>query len=152
MFILAAAEFPVSQKLQVQRHHSLPGLIDAAFLLILDGFAFDADVTIDVQDGRDFSRQVLWLIENGRRLKTRHDLVAELPHPVSRARCEDSKIFEPGWCIYPFLGPAVKHCFEQSFSQTSRFLSPLGRSGDPRQLGSTMEEVSAHLICRHIRR
>ena len=113
MFVSLLPQLTESEPFQVKRQNPALREIDAALLLILHGFPLRPDVTVEIQDCRRFGWKFFRLVENRDRLKARNDLIAEFAKTVSLMGLDCPEVFEPGWRVDPFLGPAVKHDFLQ---------------------------------------
>ena len=102
-------------------------------------------MTVDVDNPRHFSLQILGLIEDGCAVEAGNNLVAQFAHAVTLSR-QGTCFFESGWSVHPFLWPAVKHnILQQVLAEALRFGCPLFGTGRRRGLGRFFQEILLHL-------
>src|SRR5262245_9669923 len=92
VLVFLFVEFAKRQPFQIQCDDSLFRKVNTAFLFVLDRFPRRSHMTVDIQDGWNLALEPLRFIEDRSRLKSWHDLIAQLAHAVSGATLNDSQI------------------------------------------------------------
>src|SRR5215469_9936776 len=113
MIVSILRKFPKTEPLQVERHDSMLGITDAALLFELVRVSQWPIVSGEIQDGRDLPIDVLGLVKQRRRLEAGHDLISQLPDPISLSRFNDAGFLELWSCLDPLFRPAMKDHFVQ---------------------------------------
>src|SRR5215467_14082525 len=113
MIVSILCEFPKAEPFQVERQDSMLGITDATLLLELVRVSARLIVSGEIQDGRNCPIEVLGFVKQRRRLKARHDLISQLPDPISVSSFNDACFLELWSGLDPVLGPAMKDHFVQ---------------------------------------
>src|SRR5437016_14185282 len=91
--VLRLGKLAEAGPLEAQRQHAPLRKIDAALLLVFRRFA-QLIMPVNIQDGRNASADLLWLIEDSGGLVSRNDFVAQAAQAVSVARLQDSHVLD----------------------------------------------------------
>src|SRR5262249_28390428 len=126
MLILRLREFAEANPFQTQRQDALPSKIDAALLLVLYGFTRRASMPVQIQNRWNLAGEAGRLVNNCCGLESRHDLIAELAHPISIPRLDDSQVFSLRACVHPLFRPPMENnIVQQMLPEPFGFSRPL---------------------------
>lgn len=135
------AELAHSEPFDVEGEHAAFGLVDAAKLFGLVGFAFGA-MPVDVEDDRHFAFELLGFVEEGGGPESGEDFVAEFFDVVAGSAFDGVEPLDAGGGVAPLGGPAaIDDVAEDGFAEVVRLLSPLVGGGSFRHFGDAADAV-----------
>src|SRR5437016_7929296 len=112
MLVPLLAKLAEEKPFHVERQNSVLREIDASLLLVLYSLSRGTDMTVNVQDRREFSLPPFRLIKNRNGLKAGYDLIAKFAQPVALACFDHSDVFKLWRRVDPLIGPTLKHRLE----------------------------------------
>ena len=146
VLVLGMREFAEVEPVEIESVDALPGLVDAALLLVLDLLAHPVDVAVDVEDRRSRAGRSLGLIQQRRNPEAGNDLDAKLADPVAGASRQEPAVLEGKRRVNPLRGPARQDGGLQLRADRLRVADPLvggrrtGRGRNP------LDEIPAQLV------
>ena len=126
--IFRLRQFAKSRPRQAQRENPALGKIDATLLLVFRRIPRNF-VAYHIENGWCLSVDLLWFVQDCRRLKTRHNLIPQLAQPVPLVTFNDICLVKAGRSVNPFTRPAMEsYIFKDMVANPCLFRRPLVRA------------------------